>query len=234
MYEKLIIWLKQGDQEKPWAPLVACKIYVERLRQWTSGTRKSMGFGIPMVWREPTNHVDDCYFCSINMTGVNKKKRQYLNYKCFPSAIWPVAHSTDITNPEFNKFPDLFIDDHSDEEQHDYKDLTDVDDENEDFACSSTPVLFDQQNLIDLIKDLSLSNESSEVLASWLKDRILLQHDNKITFYRTRDKEFVPFHDDQLNFVFYKDIPGVLMKLGVTEYSPTRNTYAFIVTGTAN
>ena len=28
------------------------------------------------------------------------------------------------------------------------------------------------------------------------------------------------FFDDQLNFVFCKDIPGVLMKLGVTEYSP--------------
>ena len=29
----------------------------------------------------------------------------------------------------------------------------------------------------------------------------------------------MPVFDDQLNFVFCKDIPGVLMKLGVTEYS---------------
>ena len=64
----------------------------------------------------------------------------------------------------FNKLPALFIDEHSDEEQHDYKELTDVDDDDRDFACSSTPVLFDQQDLSDLIRDLSLSKESSEVL----------------------------------------------------------------------
>ena len=52
-------------------------------RQWTSGTRQSMGFSIPMVWREPKNHVGDCYLCSINMTGVNKKKRKSLSYKKF-------------------------------------------------------------------------------------------------------------------------------------------------------
>ena len=44
-----------GDQDKPWAPDVVCKTCVERLRQCTSGTRQSMGFGIPIVWREPTN-----------------------------------------------------------------------------------------------------------------------------------------------------------------------------------
>ena len=174
-----------------------------------------------MVWREPTNHVDDCYFCSINVTGAKKKKRKSLSYKSFPSAIRPVAHSVDIPIPEFKKLPDLSIDEHSDEEQHDYKKLAHVDDDDDDvdFACSSTPVLLDQQNLSDLIRDLSLSKESSEVLASQVKDRNLLQHGTKITFYRTRDKEFVPFFDDQLNFVLCKDIPGVLMKLVVTEYS---------------
>ena len=60
----------------------------------------------------------------------------------------------------FNKLPDLFIDEHSDEEQHDYKELTDADDDDGNFACSSAPVLFDQQNLSDLIRDLSLSKES--------------------------------------------------------------------------
>ena len=112
------------------------------------------------------------------------------------------------------KLPDLSLDEHSDEEQHDYKELTDVDDDDEDFACTSTPVLFDQQNPSDLIRGLSLSKESSEVLASRLKDRNLLQHGTKITFYRTRHKDIVPVFDDQLNFVFCTDIPGVLMKLG--------------------
>ena len=73
----------------------------------------------------------------------------------------------------------------------------------------------------DLIRDLSLSKESSEVLASRLKDQNILQDGTKITFYRTREKEFVQFFDDQLNFVFCEDILGVLMKLDVAEYSPT-------------
>ena len=119
--------IKLGDQDKPLSPHVLCKTCVERLRQRTSGTRQSIGFGIPMVWGELINHVDNCYFCSINVTGVNKKKRKSLSYKSFPSAIQPVAHSTDIPLPEFNKSPDLFIAEHSDEEQHDYKELTDVD-----------------------------------------------------------------------------------------------------------
>ena len=72
----------------------------------------------------------------------------------------------------------------------------------------------------DLIRDLSLSKESSEVLASRLKDQNILQHGTKITFYRTRENEFAQFFDDQLNFVFCEDILVVLMKLGVAEYSP--------------
>ena len=138
-----------------------------------------------------------------------------MDYKVFPSAIRPVTPSVDIPIPEFKKLPDLSIDEHSEEEQQDYKELTDFDDDDEEFPCSSTSVLFDQQNLSDLIRDLSLSKESSELLASRLKDRNLLQHGTKINFYRTRDKEFVPFFDDQLNFVFCKYIPDVLMKLGV-------------------
>ena len=86
--------IKLGDHDKPWASYVICKTCEECLRQWTSGTRQSMGFGMPMVWREPTNHVYDCYFCSINKTGVNKKEQKSLNYKGFPSAIRPVAHSS--------------------------------------------------------------------------------------------------------------------------------------------
>ena len=30
----------------------------------------------------------------------------------------------------------------------------------------------------------------------------------------------MPFFDDQLTFIFFKDAPSVIMKLGVTGYSP--------------
>ena len=135
--------IKLRDQDQQWAPHVVCKTCVERLRLWTSGTRQSMGFGIPMVWREPTNHVDDCYFCSINVTGVNEKKRKSSSYRSFPSAIRPVAHGADIPMPEFKNLLDLSIDENSEEEQHDYRELIDVNDDDKNCACPPIPVLFE-------------------------------------------------------------------------------------------
>ena len=57
--------IKLGHKDKKQAsPHVVCKACVERLRQWTSGTKKSMGFGIQMVLREASYYIDNCYFCS--------------------------------------------------------------------------------------------------------------------------------------------------------------------------
>ena len=62
--------------------------------------------------------------------------------------------------------PDLSIDEHSDEKPYDHKELTDGDDDDDEhFACPSTPVLYDPQNLNDFIKALSLFKNSSKVLA---------------------------------------------------------------------
>ena len=65
-----IIGIKLGYQDKLWAPMLFARhVYMFE----TKRPRQSMGFGEPMVWRESTNHVDNCYFCSINVTVVNKK-----------------------------------------------------------------------------------------------------------------------------------------------------------------
>ncbi|KAJ4447519.1 hypothetical protein ANN_09526 [Periplaneta americana] len=53
-----------GDQDKSWCPHKVCRSCVEELRSWKNGKRKSLPFGIPMIWREPTNHGDNCYFCT--------------------------------------------------------------------------------------------------------------------------------------------------------------------------
>jgi hypothetical protein len=59
---------------KSWAPNCVCKSCVEYLRLWNRGKRITFKFGIPAIWREPKNHLDDCYFCSFNVKGTNKKK----------------------------------------------------------------------------------------------------------------------------------------------------------------
>jgi hypothetical protein len=58
-----------GDKDKSWAPHMACRSCVEILRNWKQYKRLSMPFGIPMVWREPKNYIDDCYFCMVNISG---------------------------------------------------------------------------------------------------------------------------------------------------------------------
>lgn len=51
--------VRLGQQDKQWVPHNVCCFCVE-LRQWTYGKSKSLSFGIPIMWREQTNHTDDC------------------------------------------------------------------------------------------------------------------------------------------------------------------------------
>ena len=71
---------------------------------WTKGKRKGLPFGIPMVWREPKEHLADCYFCLVNTKGIGKKNRQNFSYPSIPSAIRPVLHSDEFPLPVFNGF----------------------------------------------------------------------------------------------------------------------------------
>ena len=52
-----------------------------------------------------------------------------------------------------------------------------------DFQTTSYSERFDQNELSDLIRDLNLSKHSSELLASRLKEKNVLQPGTKITFY---------------------------------------------------
>ena len=81
-----------------------CHNCEEMLRDWTKGKRKGLPFGIPMVWREPKEHLTDCYFCMVNTKGIGKKNRQNFSYPSIPSAIRPLLHSNEFPLPVFNGF----------------------------------------------------------------------------------------------------------------------------------
>ncbi len=55
-----------GDQDKPWAPHVICDYCRRTLEGWFRGEKRAMRFAVPRVWREPTNHLTDCYFCMVD------------------------------------------------------------------------------------------------------------------------------------------------------------------------
>jgi len=103
---------KIGDQDKSWAPHVCCNTCATNLRQWLN--RK--GFAVPMIWREPTDHTSNCYFCLVPATdkGLSKKKKASVQYPNIPSALRPVPHGEGLPVPE----PPESFSLESDEEQH--------------------------------------------------------------------------------------------------------------------
>ena len=118
--------IKIGDQDKEWAPHTVCKICTEALRQWTYGKR-NLKFGIPMVWREPANHITDCYFCAIDLNGINRKNRGIVKYLDLHSARRPVAHCDEIPVPICKELPDVSHEDVSSIEVQEEEKGADVD-----------------------------------------------------------------------------------------------------------
>ena len=80
---------------------IACKPCAEYLRQWKNGRQNSLKFGVPMIWCEPQNHNDDCYFHAFDLVGLNKRTKLFtkFSYPSLKSARRPVAHSDDIPVP---------------------------------------------------------------------------------------------------------------------------------------
>ena len=209
-----------GDQDKAWAPHIVCKKCVEHLRQWTIKERKSLHFGIPMAWREPKNHLNDCYFCAVNTKGINRKNRNSLVYPNLESAIRPIPHCNEIPLPVFEGLPELELlgskEDHVSIFSTDSSDSTDSD---VDFP-PSLPQLFSQGELNDLTRDLNLSKESSELLTSRLKEKNLLQPGTLVTFYRKRHIEFLPYFTRENDIAYCTDVAGLLRQLVVHQYDP--------------
>jgi hypothetical protein len=76
---------------KSWASNCVCKSCVEYLRLWNRGKK----FGIPAIWREPKNHLDD-----FNVKGINKKNRHKWEYPSAPTSVkLPPQHSDDVSVP---------------------------------------------------------------------------------------------------------------------------------------
>ena len=59
----------------------------------------AFNFEVPMVWREPQNHTDDCYFCLSNITGFNASSRKKIKYPNLRSAMRPITHSDNLPVP---------------------------------------------------------------------------------------------------------------------------------------
>ncbi|XP_065681993.1 uncharacterized protein LOC136095388 [Hydra vulgaris] len=159
--------IKLGEQNKSWAPLSSS---VEKLRQWFQGKKQSLCYGVPMVWREPKKHSDDCYFCSCNVQGFNLKNKKDIFYPNIKSAIHSISHGPGVPIPS----PPDSLDDILD----DQKTLTQQVDSEEDSDCynpgTTNPTPFSQSELNDLVRDLGLPKDSADVFESRLNDKKML------------------------------------------------------------
>ena len=86
--------------------------------------------------------------------------------------------------------------------------------------------MFDQKELNDLIRDLNLSKESSEVLASWSKDKNLLDKVTNVTLYLKRDTKSIPLFNQALKLVYHSDMKQLLLMLVWINMTLTHEGYS--------
>ena len=170
---------KVGDQNKSWAPHFCCVTCARLLAAWAKGSR-SMPFVIPMVWREPTDHVSDCYLCLTSIPSVKAKSKHTVQYPNLPSAMRPKPHSVELPVPKLPTNMTLGDSESTDE---------DIGQANKNMDCvltfsgvcsSNEPLLLTQGDLNNIVRDLNLSKKQAELLGSRLKGWNLQRQDNKV------------------------------------------------------
>lgn len=212
---ELYFGCKVGDQDKMWAPHICCKNCAVSLRGWVKGSRPSMPFAVPMVWREQKDHYTDCYFCLTKISGVSFKHRKSIQYPNLPSAMRPVPHDDNLPVPKPPADWTLESGDDDDDERAVAENMDTGGDTDPDFQPpESHPHLITQPELNDLVRDLNLSKRQSELLGSRLQEWNLLAQGTKISVYRDRHEELVKFFDQDGSLCFCKDINGLFDALG--------------------
>ena len=150
-----------------------------------------MPFAVPMIWREPKDHIQDCYFCLVNVKGFSRKYRIKISYLNLDSVRRPVAHDASMPAPLPPKNGLATLSDEVEENSNEentpaLKDSTNSEYDPEE---SSKPILFSQERLNDLIRDLALSKQKAELLASRLQENNLLHAHVVVTHYRKRNMD---------------------------------------------
>ena len=172
-----------------------------------------------MVWREPQNHHDDCYFSMVNIKGFNLYKKRKWEYPDLKSARRPVLRCESIPVPVFTSLPQLH--DSDNEEPHALECS-----ETSEGSCSeykessSSPKQFTQQELNNLIRDLNLSKQGSELLASRLKEKTACNQMLKSHFTGIGKQVFFPFLAKTNDLVYCNNIMGLLFKMKIPNYRP--------------
>ncbi|KAJ8890040.1 hypothetical protein PR048_009546 [Dryococelus australis] len=114
-----------------------------------------MPFAVPMVWLETTNHFDDCYFCSAKTEGYPENKKPIHHGVGLHIPISPV-NWTDMDSSSFEEDRP-----HTNDSVADPTYIP---------QNASESYRIEQNELNDLVRDLGLSKQQSELLGSRLQE----------------------------------------------------------------
>jgi hypothetical protein len=111
----------------------------------------------------------------------------------------PVPHGPGIPVP---LSPEILEDIPVDSDKED----TDSDQDFQCDTCSTEPEVLSQSEPHDLIRDLGLPKDSTGVLGSRLKSKNLLSPGTSFSWYRNREKEFIPYVSQDGDLVYCSDV----------------------------
>ena len=63
------------------------------------GSRKCIPFAILRIWKEPTNHHDDCHFCMVSKYKKTKDRKKIV-YPSISLSIAPVNYGPELPSPQ--------------------------------------------------------------------------------------------------------------------------------------
>jgi len=195
--DPLYLGCKISDQDKSWTPHICCRKCAKNLSLWLNGKRHAVPFAVPMVWREPSNHTTDCYFCMVPPVsgGITKKMKWTIVYPNIPSALRPVPQAEGIPVPEPPK--EFTIDSDDEDEGKSNSGSPEPPASTEPHvchgrSCAPQPHILTQDELNVLVRDLELSKSKVVLLVSGLKQWNLLEKNVRISSFRSRRQQLVP------------------------------------------
>jgi len=147
-----------------------------------------------------------------NTKGFSSKQKDKIVYPDIPSAMKPVLHDATLLVPDPPvEVEESKVESTSESSDHDEEEYLELD--------HDQPHLINQSELNDLVRDLNLTKDKAELLASRLSEWNLLAQGTKISFYRKRSEALAKFYATQDCFCYCMNIDNLMLELGYSHDS---------------
>ncbi len=195
-------------QVELWTPSKCCVTCSTELWKWANNKKAALAFEQPAIWRKQRNHFSDCYFCLCKPCyGKHlKTKTKYANVSSVtlptarkgPPPQCPLEGSVTFKSMLLEESASALVNETTVYEP----------------AELMEPQLYDQARLNDLVRDLRLSKDDAELLASRLQENNLLDNSARVSYFRRRNDKFLDYFKEEDGLCFCSDIHGLFNALG--------------------